>query len=102
MRGYWTTVAVLLAGSSLLPTLDAAQTGFNGVILFRTTWNHIQDTTIQTTEGPRIRLDHTCQMARCTTIVDADTHVRTEIDHNAREYFRMTEADAKTATNCGI
>ncbi len=97
MRGLKTGVAVLLAGSSLQPSIAAAQTGFNGVVVWRTLVNGQQETETQTTKGRKARFDYTCPSLKvsCTMIVDADARVSRMIRHDKKQYLTITETDAK-------
>jgi hypothetical protein len=88
-------VLTLLLFGGLLPRMPAAaQTGFDGVLLVRTTVNSRQDTIVQTSKGHRVRFDYLCDIVRsCTMLVDADAHTTRIIDHDRKIYLTFTRED---------
>lgn len=58
MQRHWTVLAVVLIGGLLPSKSAAAQTGFDGVLLVRTTVKRLQNTIVQSTNGHRARFDY--------------------------------------------
>ena len=92
MRGYWNGVAVLLVAGAVQPCGAVAQTGFNGVITFRS--ENGKSTLIQTTKGHKLRLDGFGGDSG-SMIVDNDAKVMMMVDPGKKQYMTMTEADMK-------
>jgi hypothetical protein len=94
-RGFWETVAVLLAATAMPHGIAVAQTGFNGVITFLDEGSSgKQDTFVQYSKGRKVRFDgfggHEGSM-----IVDNDAKVMMIVEPAKKQYISMSEDDAK-------
>jgi hypothetical protein len=95
MRGLWRTIAALLLAGTLPAGHAAAQTGFNGVITFKTTSSSGRiDTVKQMTKGRRVRLDGFGGQGGA-MIIDNDAKRIMLIQPERKQYMTMTEDDAK-------
>jgi hypothetical protein len=95
MRGYWKTAAVVLAAAALQPRGLTAQTGFNGVITFRSDRSGgKQDTFVQTTKGHKLRIDGFGADSG-SMIVDNDAKVMMMVEPGKKQYMVMTQDDMK-------
>lgn len=88
-------VALLLAAAALQPTVAMAQTGFNGVITFRSDRSSgKQETFVQTTKGHKVRLDGFGSDSG-SMIVDNDAKSMMMIEPSKQQYLLMTQDDMK-------
>lgn len=95
MRGLWRTMAALLLTGALPSGNLMAQTGFNGVITFKTTSSSGRiDTVKQMTKGRRLRLDGFGGQGGA-MIIDKEAGRVILIQPERKQYMTMTEADAK-------
>lgn len=95
MRGTWTALAAILVGAPVPVRQAVAQTGFNGVITFRSEGSSGKsDTVVQYTKGRKVRLDG-FGSEHGAMIVDNDAKLLMIVDPAKQQYMTMTEDDAK-------
>jgi hypothetical protein len=91
---HWGTAAALSAAAWLPARPAVAQTGFDGVITFTSYHDGKPTTFVQTTKGHKVRLDGMGGNPGA-MIVDGDAKVMMMVEPQKKQYFTMTEEDAK-------